>query len=146
MKSAGPKEATSRVRAPLGINYLQVELKSGERWRYEPPAGHTVAWVSVYEGELHTPAIVPLETLAVFEESNAAIEFVANGGTSFVLGSAIKHPHKCSSRQLPCKDLAMFSSLARMRPSRSFAKVSGSRSPDRMARTIFSPVSPTGKS
>jgi hypothetical protein len=29
----------------------------------------------------------------VFEESDAAIEFVANGDTSFVLGSAIKHPH-----------------------------------------------------
>jgi redox-sensitive bicupin YhaK (pirin superfamily) len=85
--------ATSPIRAPLGINYLQVQLKSGERWRYEPPAGHTVAWVSVYEGELHTPAIVPLETLAVFEESTAAIEFVAKGATSFVLGSAIKHPH-----------------------------------------------------
>jgi len=85
--------ATSRIRAPLGMNYLQVQLKSGERWRYEPPAGHAVAWVSVYEGELHAPGIVPRETLAVFEESDAAIEFVANGDTSFVLGSAIKHPH-----------------------------------------------------
>jgi redox-sensitive bicupin YhaK (pirin superfamily) len=85
--------ATSRIRAPLGINYLQVRLKNGEHWRYEPPAGHTVAWVSVYEGELQTPAIVPPETLAVFEQSSAAIDFVAKGDTSFVLGSAIKHPH-----------------------------------------------------
>jgi redox-sensitive bicupin YhaK (pirin superfamily) len=85
--------ATSRIRAPLGINYLQVRLKNGEHWRYEPPAGHTVAWVSVYEGELQTPAIVPPETLAVFEQSDAAIDFVAKGDTSFVLGSAIKHPH-----------------------------------------------------
>lgn len=85
--------ATSRILAPLGINYLQVQLKNGEHWRYEPPAGHTVAWVSVYEGELQTPAIVPTETLAVFDESNAAIDFVAKGDTSFVLGSAIKHPH-----------------------------------------------------
>ena len=29
----------------------------------------------------------------MFEESNAAIDFVAHGDTSFVLGSAIKHPH-----------------------------------------------------
>jgi hypothetical protein len=69
------------------------QLKNGEHWRYEPPAGHTVAWVSVYEGELQTPAVVPRETLAVFDESNAAIDFVAKGDTSFVLGSAIKHPH-----------------------------------------------------
>ena len=86
--------ATSRIRAPSGMNYLHVRLRSGERWRYQPPAGHTVAWVSVYEGELHTPAVVLPETLAVFEESNAAIEFVATGDTSFVLGSAIKHPHE----------------------------------------------------
>jgi redox-sensitive bicupin YhaK (pirin superfamily) len=86
--------ATSRIRAPSGINYFQIRLKSGERWRYEPPARHTVTWVSVYEGELHTPDIVPPETLAVFEESNAAIEFVAKGDTSFVLGSAVKHPHQ----------------------------------------------------
>ena len=31
--------------------------------------------------------------LAVFEESGAAIELEAEGDTSFVLGSAIKHPH-----------------------------------------------------
>jgi hypothetical protein len=81
------------IRAPQGINYLHVKLKDGEHWRYSPPDGHTVAWVSVYEGELHTPDIVHAETLAVFEESQSAIDFVANGDTSFVLGSAIKHPH-----------------------------------------------------
>lgn len=86
--------ATSPIRAPLGINYLHVKLKGGERWRYEPPVGHTVGWVSVYEGALRTPDIVPTGTLAVFDESNAAIEFVANGDTAFVLGSAIKHPHE----------------------------------------------------
>ena len=86
--------ATSPIRAPRGINYLQVELKSGDDWRYEPPAGHTVAWVSVYEGELQTSSVVPAQTLAVFEESNGAIDFVANGDTSFVLGSAIKHPYE----------------------------------------------------
>jgi hypothetical protein len=31
--------------------------------------------------------------LAVFEESEGAIELEADGDTSFVLGSAIKHPH-----------------------------------------------------
>jgi redox-sensitive bicupin YhaK (pirin superfamily) len=85
--------ATSPIRSPPGINYLHVKLKQGEQWRYTPPAGHTVGWVSVYEGELHTPDIVTAETLAVFDESDAAIDFVANGDTSFVLGSAIKHPH-----------------------------------------------------
>ena len=36
------KEATSPVRAPDGINYLLVTLKPGERWTYEPPAGHVI--------------------------------------------------------------------------------------------------------
>jgi redox-sensitive bicupin YhaK (pirin superfamily) len=86
-------DAKSPIRAPQGINYLHVTLKSGERWRYQPPTGHTVAWVSVYEGELRTPDIIPVGTLAVFDSSDAAIDFVADGDTSFVLGSAIKHPH-----------------------------------------------------
>jgi redox-sensitive bicupin YhaK (pirin superfamily) len=85
--------AKSPIRAPAGINYLHVKLTSGERWRYQPPTGHTVGWVSVYEGELRTPDIVPMGTLAVFDASDAAIDFVASSDTSFVLGSAIKHPH-----------------------------------------------------
>ena len=85
--------ARSVIRAPHGINYLHVKLQDGEHWRYTPPAGHTVAWVSVYAGELLTPDVVRAETLAVFEESQSAIDFVANGETAFVLGSAIKHPH-----------------------------------------------------
>jgi redox-sensitive bicupin YhaK (pirin superfamily) len=87
------RNAKSVIRAPRGINYLHVKLKDGEHWRYTPPTGHTVAWVSVYEGELRTPDIVHAQTLAVFEESESAIDFVANGDTAFVLGSAIKHPH-----------------------------------------------------
>jgi len=29
----------------------------------------------------------------VFDESDAALEFTAQGPTSFVIGTAIKHPH-----------------------------------------------------
>ena len=86
-------EATSAIRSPPGINYLHVRLEAGQRWRYTPPADHTVGWVSVDEGELWTPETVTQGTLAVFDESNAPIDFIANGDTSFVLGSAVKHPH-----------------------------------------------------
>ena len=85
--------AASPIRSPAGINYLHVTLKNGQHWRYKPPAGHTVAWTAVYEGALRTPDSVPAGALAVFNEADAAIDFVANGDTSFVLGSAIKHPH-----------------------------------------------------
>ena len=36
--------ARSAIEAPSPINYLAVQLKAGERWRYQPPAGHTVLW------------------------------------------------------------------------------------------------------
>ena len=75
------------------MNYLAVRLKDGERWRYTPPAGHTVAWLAVSTGRLQADGRIGAGELAVFEESEQAIDFVARGETSFVLGSAVKHPH-----------------------------------------------------
>jgi hypothetical protein len=34
--------ASSAIVSPSPINYLAVRLRAGERWRYEPPMGHTV--------------------------------------------------------------------------------------------------------
>jgi redox-sensitive bicupin YhaK (pirin superfamily) len=85
--------ATSKVAAPETMNYLDVRLKAGGRWRYEPPHGHTVAWIAVHEGSVTTPDKVTKGELAVFEESSSAIEFVAQDDAAFILGSAIKHPH-----------------------------------------------------
>ena len=85
--------ATSRVAAPETMNYLDVRLKAGERWRYEPPRDHTVAWIAVHQGSVTTPAQVAKGEIAIFEESNSAIEFEAQGDAGFILGSAIKHPH-----------------------------------------------------
>ena len=82
----------SEVRAPGSVNYLDVALKKGEKWRYEPPSGHTVAWAAVHEGELAAPAI-GVGQLAVFEESDAAIEFEAIENTGFIIGSAVRHPY-----------------------------------------------------
>lgn len=87
-------DAVSAIPAPAGMNYLDVRLKAGERWRYQPPQGHTVAWVAVHEGVLLTPQAVPASELAVFDRSDAAIEFEAQGDTGFVLGSAMPHPHE----------------------------------------------------
>jgi redox-sensitive bicupin YhaK (pirin superfamily) len=86
-------QAISKVAAPATINYLEVALKKGEKWRYEPPKNHNVAWVAVHTGKLAAPEIVDKGELAVFEESNAALDFEALEDTGFVLGSAVKHPH-----------------------------------------------------
>jgi redox-sensitive bicupin YhaK (pirin superfamily) len=85
--------ARSPIRAPEGINYFHIRLNDGERWRYTPPQGHNVAWLAVDEGHLSAPEVVAAGQLAVFEESTAGIDVRAEGMTSFVLGSAIKHPH-----------------------------------------------------
>jgi redox-sensitive bicupin YhaK (pirin superfamily) len=86
--------AQSAIQAPASMNYLAVRLKDDERWRYAPPAGHTVAWVAVNAGQLDAGEAVGAGELAVFEESAETIDFVARGDTAFVLGSAIKHPHE----------------------------------------------------
>ena len=85
--------ATSAIRAPAGIDYFHVRLKDGQRWRYAPPDGHTVGWLAVDQGGLWADALIGADELAVFEESGAPIEVEADGDTSFVFGSAIKHPY-----------------------------------------------------
>jgi redox-sensitive bicupin YhaK (pirin superfamily) len=85
--------ARSVIRAPQGINYFHVRLEDGQRWRYQPPGGHNVAWLAVDRGGLLAAEEIGAGQLAVFAEGEHAIEVRARGETSFVFGSAIKHPH-----------------------------------------------------
>ena len=85
--------ASSRIAAPEGMNLLHVRLASGERWRYQPPAGHDVAWIHVHKGALRVSGERLEGELAVFERSSKELEFAAEVDTEFLLGSAIKHPH-----------------------------------------------------
>ena len=85
--------AKSAIRAPEGINYLDVQLAAGERWIYQPPLGHEVAWMAVAAGTLRAPEPVSAGELAVFEESSDALTIQADSASRFVLGSAVKHPH-----------------------------------------------------
>jgi redox-sensitive bicupin YhaK (pirin superfamily) len=80
----------SPIEAPP-MNYLVVSLPAGERWSYDPPRGHEVAWVAVHEGLLQTATPVGSGELAIFEPSEAPIDFVAQSDTVFVLGSAPPH-------------------------------------------------------
>ena len=85
--------AKSGILAPERINYLDVQLAAGERWTYQTPPGHEVAWLAVSHGALRTPEPVGAGELVVFEESNEALAIKAVGASRFVLGSAAKHPH-----------------------------------------------------
>lgn len=83
----------STIPAPP-MTYLSVHLRDGEPFRFEPPAGHDVAWVALLSGALRASARLSSGELALFEQSHAPIDFVAEGDTRFVLGSAPKHPHE----------------------------------------------------
>jgi len=70
-----------------------VLLKAGERWRYEPPAGHTVLWTAIASGIVSVPGELKHGDLAAFESSGEAVEFAALTDAEFVLGSAMPHEH-----------------------------------------------------
>jgi redox-sensitive bicupin YhaK (pirin superfamily) len=86
-----------KMKSPIDappMNYLVVTLKAGERWSYQPAEGHEVAWVAVHAGVLRTPTPIPGREIAIFEPSEASIDFLAEGDTVFVLGSAPAHRHQ----------------------------------------------------
>lgn len=84
----------SQIPAPSDMTYLGVHLKAGEQWRFVPPQGHTVVWAAIGEGSLSAPAALSTGELAVFDLSGADITFTAMEETSFVIGSAVPHPHE----------------------------------------------------
>ncbi|MDB5975026.1 MAG: hypothetical protein JWR07_1786 [Nevskia sp.] len=84
---------TGPVPAPSDMVYMYVRLAPGERWSFRNPNTHSVAWLSVLDGQLSEPANVGAGDLAIFEESGADVEVVATTETLFVFGSARKHPH-----------------------------------------------------
>ena len=86
------RKAKSPIAAPP-MTYLAVSLNDGERWSYHAPKGHTVAWVAVDDGTLHSPSRIPSGEIAIFEGGDESMDFLAEANTRFVLGSAAKHPH-----------------------------------------------------
>ena len=104
MPSVGParlivgayRGMTSPVRASGAINYLLVTLKPGERWTYEPPSEHVIAWVALANGALSDGEHLSKGELAILEKSETPITFEgAEGvGATFVLGSAVPHRYQ----------------------------------------------------
>jgi len=83
----------SAILAPERINYLDVQLAAGERWFYQPPLDHDVAWLAVSDGAIRAPEPVSAGEFVAFEESNSALFIQADRASRFVLGTAAKHPH-----------------------------------------------------
>jgi redox-sensitive bicupin YhaK (pirin superfamily) len=85
--------ASSALPSPSPISYLAIRLKAGERWRYEPPAGHSVLWVAIASGTVSVPDELQTGELVAFTPSSEAVEFEAQTDVEFVLGSAAPHKH-----------------------------------------------------
>src|SRR6202140_3962315 len=85
--------ASSAIASPSPINYLAVRLKAGERWRYQPPTGHSVLWVAIASGVVSAPDELRHGGPAAFEPSSEPVEFEALTDTELVLGSAAPHEH-----------------------------------------------------
>jgi redox-sensitive bicupin YhaK (pirin superfamily) len=77
-----------------GVNYLNVELDAQSTWEYTPPAGHSVAWVYVYRGQLKTAGESFEKQLIVFQSAEMPIPFTADQSVGFVIGSAVPHNHE----------------------------------------------------
>ena len=82
------------IAPPSDMNYLAVTLVRGQRWSYRPPAGHQLAWVALNSGSVAAPTSVGSGEIAVFEDSQQAIDFEAESDCEFVLGSAVRHPYQ----------------------------------------------------
>ncbi len=83
----------SKIDPPNDMNYLDVNLGSGEKWTYVPPQTHDVLWIVVYKGRLDGGLEVPVGELVVFETGNHPIEFLSDHGASFLIGSARRFEH-----------------------------------------------------
>src|SRR5882757_6808849 len=83
--------ATSSIKAPSSMNYLAIRLNAGERWRYQPPVGHTVLWTAIAKGSVLIPDELQQGELVAFTPSNEAVQFEAKSDAEFVLGSAVPH-------------------------------------------------------
>ncbi|HEY0138826.1 MAG TPA: pirin family protein [Nannocystis sp.] len=76
------------------ITYLHVTLADGQRWTFQPEAGHDVAWLAVHRGALQTADRTRLaDEMVVFEDGAGAIDLEAIGPTELVIGAARRHPH-----------------------------------------------------
>ncbi|HEY0482634.1 MAG TPA: pirin family protein [Kofleriaceae bacterium] len=83
----------SPIPYPEPVTYLHVRLAAGERWTYQPPATHDIAWLAVSEGTLVVAGASVRRELVIFEDGTGPIDVAAHGDVELVIASAAKHPY-----------------------------------------------------
>jgi redox-sensitive bicupin YhaK (pirin superfamily) len=84
--------AQSFLQAPMDMTCLQVSLKAGDHWRYDPPANHDILWVAVHSGSLSAGKSLKAGEFVMFDQSNLSVDFFADENCEFMLGSAQQSP------------------------------------------------------
>jgi redox-sensitive bicupin YhaK (pirin superfamily) len=88
-------DACSQLALPALINYVVVTLAAGQSWIYEPPVNHRTAWIAVISGKIKTSdVVVASDEIAVYENSNKSISFLAEEDGVFLLGTSQQYSHQ----------------------------------------------------
>jgi redox-sensitive bicupin YhaK (pirin superfamily) len=93
-------DACSQLALPALINYVVVTLAAGQAWIYEPPVNHRTAWIAVIRGKIKTSdVLVESNEIAVYENSNKSISFLAEEDGVFLLGTSQQYSYQEHSHQ-----------------------------------------------
>jgi len=79
----------SPVASPGTVTLLYVKLRRGQKWTYSPRPGQSVGWVYAADGALYANGTTVSNALAIFEDIDTSIDFVARSDVVFVVGSAV---------------------------------------------------------
>ncbi len=87
------EDLANAIEPPSDITYLAVTLSAGQRWTFQPPAGHEILWIAIGKGAVEAGGRLDEGEIVVFAPGNEAVTFEAVGSAEFVLGSAVPHNH-----------------------------------------------------
>jgi redox-sensitive bicupin YhaK (pirin superfamily) len=85
--------AASLIRTPTPLNYFDIGLSESDRWCFETPADHSVAWVFVYEGLVRIGGVDLRDELAVLDQTAAPVEIKSLANSRALFGSGPRHDY-----------------------------------------------------
>ena len=87
----------SPIKTPAPMNYFDVVLKKDERFEYEIPFSHQVAWAFVYRGNAEINGTSEFEKMIVFKDDGKGLDILAKSDSRILIGTAELHPHELVS-------------------------------------------------
>jgi hypothetical protein len=81
------------IPAPSPLHYLDGKQAAGERWSFQPPSGHCVAWVFVCRCEATVEGDAIKGERPVLEPGEGSVALQALAPSRLLLGSTVLHDH-----------------------------------------------------